>query len=295
MDDDDRNRAIAPNGRGTIEGRAMRVWISIIVSIFLVQAAQAADVLRGSSPYVPGAPTYFNWSGVYFGAQAGYGSARVNPEGTTQDLIARMLRQTTIEDEANVSTWPQIATFGTGSAQFGGFVGYNSQWGDVILGLELNYVRGNFNGQGADSLGRSYQTSDDYFYDVFVSGSTKVKIMDYATFRARAGYAMDYFLPYAFGGLAVGRANVSRSAFVNLSATDVSGNDPQRPDLSYTDSLSETRNGVIAYGVTAGLGLDVALTQNLFVRAEWEYIYFSNFQGVTAQINALRAGVGAKF
>lgn len=274
----------------------MRAWMSIVVSIFLLQGAQAADdVLRGSSPYVPGTPTYFNWSGVYFGAQAGYGSARINPSQSTQDLVARMLRNTTIEEEARVSTWPQIATFGTDSAMYGGFVGYNSQWGDVVLGLEANYVRANFSGQGSDLIGRTYQTSDDYLYDVLVAGSTKVKIQDYASFRARAGYVWDYFLPYAFGGVAVGRANVTRSAAVDLYAVDVSGDDPPRPSFGYNDSLNEVRNGLMIYGVTAGLGLDVAMTQNIFLRAEWEYVYFSNFQGVTAQINSLRAGAGVKF
>jgi len=273
----------------------MRAWMSIIASLFLVQAAEAADVLRGSSPYVPGYPTYFNWSGFYGGVQAGYGNARINPQQSTQDLVARMLRNTTIEQEAHVSTWPQISTFATGSGQVGGFIGYNSQWGDVVLGVEANYVYSKFEGEGADILGRAYQTTEDYFYAVLVGGAPKVTIKDYATLRARAGYVMDYFLPYAFGGLAVGRASVVRSAFVDLTATDVSGNDPPRPNLAYSDSLTETRNSVAAYGVTAGLGVDVALTQNVFLRGEWEYLYFTNFQGVTAQINSARAALGLKF
>ena len=30
------------------------------------------------------------------------------------------------------------------SSGFGGFVGYNSQWDDVVIGVELNYTHGNF-------------------------------------------------------------------------------------------------------------------------------------------------------
>ncbi len=29
---------------------------------------------------------------------------------------------------------------------FGGFVGYNSQWSDVVVGVELNYTHGKFGG-----------------------------------------------------------------------------------------------------------------------------------------------------
>jgi opacity protein-like surface antigen len=273
----------------------MRAWMSIIVSIFFLQAAQAADVLRGSSPYVPGTPTYFNWSGFYVGVQAGYGNANVNASESTRDLLAYMLRETTIEAEAHVSGWPSLRNMSKGGGVFGGFVGYNSQWGDVVLGLEANYTRGVFDVEGSDVIGRTFETADEYFYEILVGSKAKVKITDYATFRARAGYVMDYFMPYAFGGIAVGRADVYKSASVSLTATDVSDSDPKRPDLAYADSLTESRSGVFAYGVAAGLGIDVALTQNIFLRGEWEYVYFANFQGVSAQINSVRAGAGVKF
>ena len=35
------------------------------------------------------------------------------------------------------------------------------------------------------------------------------------------------------------------------------------------------QNGAYAYGVAAELGMDVALSTNLFVRGEFEYIFFS--------------------
>jgi outer membrane immunogenic protein len=52
---------------------------------------------------------------------------------------------------------------------------------------------------------------------------------------------------------------------------------------------------LIAYGFTAGLGVEVALMQNLFVRAEWEFIEFPNIADFRVSVNSARVGVGLKF
>ena len=49
---------------------------------------------------------------------------------------------------------------------------------------------------------------------------------------------------------------------------------------------------MIAYGFTAGLGIEVALLQNLFVRAEWELVEFPNISDIRVQANSGRAAVG---
>ncbi len=38
----------------------------------------------------------------------------------------------------------------------GGFIGYNSQWDDVVLGVELNYMHGKFGGSQSDSMSRIF-------------------------------------------------------------------------------------------------------------------------------------------
>ena len=55
------------------------------------------------------------------------------------------------------------------------------------------------------------------------------------------------------------------------------------------------QNGVIAYGFTTGLGIDVALMQNVFARAEWEFIEFPNISDMRVSTNSVRAAVGMKF
>jgi opacity protein-like surface antigen len=47
--------------------------------------------------------------------------------------------------------------------------------------------------------------------------------------------------------------------------------------------------------VTTGLGTDVALTSNLFVRGEFEYIFFAPVNGIQVSMWSARVGAGVKF
>jgi opacity protein-like surface antigen len=110
---------------------------------------------------------------------------------------------------------------------------------------------------------------------------------DYGSLRARAGWILGDFLPYGFVGLAFGQANVNVTA--NFYAVD---------ELNPTTFIqcapcTGGGNGIAIYGLTAGLGMDVALTQNIFVRGEFEYVQF--FGDVEIAILAARIGVGLKF
>jgi outer membrane immunogenic protein len=49
----------------------------------------------------------------------------------------------------------------------------------------------------------------------------------------------------------------------------------------------------LIYGYTAGLGIDVNLIGGLFMRAEWEYVRFTD--QVDTSINTARIGLGYKF
>jgi opacity protein-like surface antigen len=96
-------------------------------------------------------------------------------------------------------------------------------------------------------------------------------------------------------GLAIGQAKVSRQATAEWSGTDVDPTSaPFLPDFAgaYSDRNTKTAWSI---GLVAGLGVDVALTQNAFLRAEWQYVRFADFTGVAADINTLRAGAGLKF
>src|SRR3954447_7429595 len=107
----------------------------------LATAAQAADMpdfLRGSLvPMVSARP---NWQGVYVGGQAGYGAADMDFTNSGQDLLAKLLNNVDLEQQFNLSQWPLQKKNSTQNSGFGGFFGYNAQWTDVVVGVELNYM-----------------------------------------------------------------------------------------------------------------------------------------------------------
>jgi len=128
--------------------------------------------------------------------------------------------------------------------------------------------------------------------------------------RGRAGWATGNFLPYVFGGLAVGRMDVARSVTTNVvlrddqtvTQTDQFGNTitfslpPVFTNIpSLSQGNSEHRPNSFVAGWTAGLGSEFMLWGNLFMRAEWEYIRFLTVKDTRVSMNSLRAGIGYKF
>lgn len=272
--------------------------VVVVVAVMLgaVSAARAADlpdlpILRGG--FTDGLTTSrVNWEGFYVGGQAGYGSSDEKFAGTNANMLSALLDHNVIQ-EMQVSQW----NLGLGgqsarSSAFGGFGGYNMQWDDVVLGIEASYLHGSFGGasHATKELVSGAALSDTFFHDVAVDSSASISISDMATFRGRAAYAWGCFLPYAFGGFALGNADISRSVVVHDAvSTTING-----PFTSLgTLTANEAVHNHLIYGFTGGLGVDVNLIGGLFVRAEWEYLRFTTT--VDTNINTVRAGLGYKF
>ena len=276
-----------------------RIVIAALLSI-MTQAAQAADMsdlpfLRGSirDGYGPVRP---NWDGFYIGGQVAYGSSDTKFGGSNSDLTSSLLANTLVGAEMGIASWPLGFTNQSRQSEaYGGFAGYNSQWDDVVLGLELNYMHGRFGGSSSGEMSRYSLLSDTNYHAVTSRASSSISITDVGTFRARAGYAMGGFLPYAFGGLALGQADIVRTAFV--SDFVVAGPGSTTPANLLGRQLGRTiedgKYSHLIYGYTAGLGFDWAIAGGLFLRGEWEYIRFTS--QVETSINTVRAGVGYKF
>jgi opacity protein-like surface antigen len=256
------------------------------------------NILRGT------VPTY-KWSGVYGGGQFGYSNSVIKFGTAASSQVAFLLRNTTIEQDEQISNWNVLGTHTASTVGVGGFIGYNMEWENLILGVEANYNHVNLSQTAGSSLGRSFSDSNglpaghNYFYDVTVGGSASIHITDIATFRARAGIEEGNFLPYAFAGLAVARASTSTSATLVLTATDNTASEvpplTPLPPLALSGSSTNTQNNAIAYGVATGLGLDIGLLPNVFLRGELEYIYLAPLNGIQVSIASARAGAGLKF
>jgi opacity protein-like surface antigen len=253
------------------------------------QAADMPDFLRGS---LPAGPATVNWRGFYVGAQGGYGSSDENFNGSNTNMVAALIANNVIQ-QMGVGQWNlQLGKDSARAPGYGGFTGYNWQWDDVVLGLEGSYLHGSFGGAatGFEALTSGAALSDNFFHSVSVTSSSAISISDMATFRGRAAYAFGCYLPYVFGGLALGNADISRSVTItDAVSTTALGNFTPLGTL-FADYAVHNH---LIYGYTAGLGIDVNLIGGLFMRAEWEYVRFTD--QVDTSINTARIGLGYKF
>jgi opacity protein-like surface antigen len=206
--------------------------------------------------------------------------------------VLRSTANTTVLREMDLSAPTPRGTSWRGSASFGLFTGYNWQWDDVIIGAELSYLHGDFGGGVSTSaqFASSGPLSDGLFHDPRVTSTNSISVTDYATFRGRAGYAFGCYLPYAFGGFALGYSNISTSARIDDFVSASSGG-----PFFGLPPLNGTSNALhhVIYGYTAGLGFDINLIGGLFMRAEWEYLRFTS--QVDTNINSIHLGLAYKF
>ncbi|CAN7591694.1 porin family protein [Brucella pseudogrignonensis] len=213
--------------------------------------AQAADAIQYEEPVPVVAAPVFSWTGGYLGGQIGYGwgKSRFSNEFTA------------------INVKPDGFLGGL-------YAGYNFDLGNsFVLGIDGDVTYNN--------LKDSYSETD-----LGVTDSLESKLRWSGAVRARAGVAMDRFLPYIAGGVAFG------SVKNTLSSTD--GID----EVSVSQSKTLT-------GWTAGAGVDYAATDNVIVRLEYRYTDYGHKDfdfgvpdaGVRDKFktNEVRLGVAYKF
>src|SRR5262245_1206218 len=222
-----------------------RLLIALLSGCFVAGTSVAAELPLAGPPqlYYPGPLLPVEWTGLYFGANAGYGSA----EGSSSTRFAGDLAGgTTTPSGAGVTELSGGAVFGSSKpsgAIAGGQIGFNWQTGRFVFGAEAD---GQWSGQQADA---SIVCTPNCV------GTSTTKIKSLATGRARVGVAFDWLLPY----VTVGAALVTAEDKLTLTVAGVTGGFPQ--------TLSAT-----SLGWTAGAGVDVALSSTWSARFEYLHI-----------------------
>jgi opacity protein-like surface antigen len=299
----------------------MRRFLLAAVMIGAVSSAQAADlsdlpILRGSVPPSLSTATR-NWDGWYAGGQVDYTSSSVDFSSTVVGLTNFIFRNSVLQ--APTSAWSLLNKNSPQGTGFGAFGGRNYQYEDLVFGFEANYTYLNKLATSSTSSislgivnppGSNPPANHTYTYETSLTGNAALQIKDVVTLRGRAGWATGDFLPYLFGGLAVGRMDVARSVTTNVvlrdDATEVENlpgggtvtiNLPpvfsNIPSLSQSDS--EERTNSFVAGWTAGLGMEYNLWGSVFMRGEWEYVKFMAVKNTSVSMNSLHAGIGYKF
>jgi opacity protein-like surface antigen len=252
-------------------------------------AADWPDALRGSLT-----PTYARWDGWQFGVQAGIANMNTDFGNSTSGMVAFILRNTTVENEFSPSSWAALSANSTNGQVYGAFLGYNMQWEQLVLGAELVYnnTASSLQTDSASSIARQFDTSDGFHNVVSIDARSTIRLVDYALFRGRAGYAMGQFLPYATVAFALGRFNFSTTATVFRQGDNASAGTTYGP---FTTTSTNGKDSNFVGGVAAGLGLDWLITPSVFLRGEWQYIAFGPVGGIRTNINTGQLGVGARF
>lgn len=296
----------------------MRRFLLAAVMLGAVSGAQAADlsdlpVLRGSLPGGLSTATR-NWDGWYAGGQVGYATANIDFTQTVVGLTNSIFRNSVLQQPTS-----QLSLLNKASVQstgFGAFVGRNYQYDDLVFSLEANYnYINNLVGKSSASIGPLQITNPTgqvsppgvtTTYAVTLTGTATAQIKDVITFRGRAGWAYENFLPYMFGGLAVGRMDVYRNVTSavtrrdDVTSTDIFGVTtttigPTLPVPSVSQSLTQERTNNFVIGWTLGLGMEYMVWNCLFLRGEWEYIKFVQVMNTPIAMNSARLGIGYKF
>ena len=222
------------------------------------------------------APSVYDWSGVYFGLNAGVAWNNSEVDGDL-DCIVNTPSTTppTPVDGASVAFCNNFNDVGDAlrhgveddNAVFtgGAMIGANWQWETFVLGVEADVNYANFGDDSSDEFiytpdatGPGF-TGQDYIYT-----NSDVDANWWGTLRARMGFAHDNWLFYGTGGLAWG--TIDASARIDYcDSSDCTGN-------SWTARGSESDTLV---GWTLGAGMEYGW-ENWVFGAEYLYVDLGN-------------------
>ena len=235
-----------------------------IISSIAAAIAFMATCIVAQAADLPMAPAYqpapvvvpvYNWTGIYIGVNGGWGGGQQEPFNIFTDRFDAFT--------APLSGW-----------MFGGTAGAQIQSGHVVLGVEADIDWANINGSATvvPTIGGVPIAAG--------TASLTSNITSVSTGRMRVGYAMDNWMLYATGGLALLGSNANVST-VGGAACNIA-------ILGAVCSGTDYR-----LGGTAGAGIEYGFTPNLSAKLEYLYVTAASFE--LSHINVVRAGLNFRF
>src|ERR1700716_969668 len=218
-----------------------------------IVTASAADLAYKAAP-IPMAPAVFSWTGFYIGANVGGAWTGNNGGSDFSTLFPPFI---VLPPAGGVPTVipGQLASLGGDGRRSGviggGQVGYNWQVNQFVLGVEADAV-------GSGLKGSTASASRTIGAPIFAVPVTQTVTVDFghvewmASFRGRAGFAVNQALFYVTGGGAVAEFGGSRTTLVNGPGIDIPAG-----TFVATNGGSSTR-----WGWTVGGGIEWAVHQN---------------------------------
>ena len=270
----------------------MQKAVGIIAGALTLAAAQAATAADlGARNWPPAEPVYkaapamraiYSWTGFYAGGNVGYswGKAKTDvtvPGFTIDAATAGAPVPVDIPGSAFSDSLKPNGVIG------GGQVGWNSQFGNWVLGLEADLqASGQKDDRSRSDAFAFTTTGGPPVFDVAGTSATSLdaRLKWFGTVRGRLGYVWDTWLVYGTGGLAYGKFDVSGVNTVAGTATCVGtvlecGAIPAVTAFSNTTTMSGSKNKA---GWTIGAGIEgAAFLPNWTWKAEYLYLDFGKF------------------
>ena len=222
----------------------------------LALPAAAADIIVQDQTPVPQAPIEimaptYTWTGLYIGGQAG---GAFGADGADTSFSP---------SPGFVSPFASSSSSGSKTSFIGGgHIGYDYQFGNVVVGAVAD-------------LSKMSNSSNRDFSVGGVNFSVKDKIDYMGTVRGRLGYAYDRFLVYGTGGLAYAKRSQS-TGFPSTASGPFAG-------YSFSEKTDKTD-----LGYAVGGGLDYLATKNLSVGLEYLYTDLGKNDWSTTATNGAR-------
>jgi outer membrane immunogenic protein len=182
----------------------------LVFCLFLVGVAAPAIagdnlLLRGSTTNFPTPQPYARWSGLYGGGQMGADFHGIDLRNAPLSAIGNIMSQDAILTTLPVTQLPQMPSFVKSGPSFGGFLGYNYQIDDVVLGMEANFNWSSMNASVSEFKSRSFVVNNGgHTYaplTVNLTDAATITINDYGSLRVRGAWAYENFLPYVLAGV----------------------------------------------------------------------------------------------